>query len=409
MVQKIDFAPMEGITGFVFRNAFHQVFSGVDRYYTPFLSPGPDIGIPKRDRRDILPENNRGVPVVPQILTNRAEDFLKTAELLYDFGYREVNLNLGCPSGTVVAKKKGAGFLSEPALLKNFLDDVFYGASRMMPDLRISVKTRIGVNSPEEFPPLLAMFRQYPMSELIIHPRVRKEQYKGLVHMDVFAGAAKAFEGAHVSATGAACSTAVSGGAVSGSAATHGSAASDTILTYNGDIIDCVDILRIGTQFPVVTRVMCGRGLLRNPCLAEEFFSGMQAEPGTLSSKEIKAQSKLASASGVKSAAEPASAAGAKSAAEPASAAGTKSASEPAPAASSADGKREKIRRFHELLVEGYEKAYPENPGIITAKLKELWFYLGDSFPGTEREQKALKKAKTPEELIAAASRILGG
>ena len=378
---------MEGITGFVFRNAFHQVFSGVDRYYTPFLSPGPDIGIPKRDRRDILPENNRGVPVVPQILTNRAEDFLKTAELLYDFGYREVNLNLGCPSGTVVAKKKGAGFLSEPALLKNFLDDVFYGASRMMPDLRISVKTRIGVNSPEEFPPLLAMFRQYPMSELIIHPRVRKEQYKGLVHMDVFAdaakafegahvpaaGAAKAFEGAHVSAAGAACSMAVSGGAVSGGAATHGSASSDTILTYNGDIIDCVDILRIGTQFPVVTRVMCGRGLLRNPCLAEEFFSGMQAEPGTLSSKEIKAQS------------------------------------EPASAAGSADGKREKIRRFHELLVEGYEKAYPENPGIITAKLKELWFYLGDSFPGTEREQKALKKAKTPEELIAAASRILEG
>ena len=173
--------------------------------------------------------------------------------------------------------------------------------------------------------------------------------------MDVFAGAAKAFEGAHVSAAGEACSTAVS----------------STILTYNGDIIDCVDILRIGTQFPVVTRVMCGRGLLRNPCLAEEFFSGMQSEP--------------------------ASAAGAKGAAEPASAAG------------SADGKREKIRRFHELLVEGYEKAYPENPGIITAKLKELWFYLGDSFPGTEREQKALKKAKTPEELIAAASRILEG
>ena len=393
MIQKIDFAPMEGITGFVFRNAFHQVFSGVDRYYTPFLSPGPDIGIPKRDRRDILPENNRGVPVVPQILTNRAEDFLKTAELLYDFGYREVNLNLGCPSGTVVAKKKGAGFLSEPALLKNFLDDVFYGASRMMPDLRISVKTRIGVNSPEEFPPLLAMFRQYPMSELIIHPRVRKEQYKGLVHMDVFAGAAKAFEGAHVSAAGAGGSTAVpgkavsggtvsggavsgdavSGGAVSRDAATHGSAASGTILTYNGDIIDCVDILRIGIQFPVVTRVMCGRGLLRNPCLAEEFFSGVQAEPGPVSSKEIKAQS------------------------------------EPASAAGSADGKREKIRRFHELLAEGYEKAYPENPGIITAKLKELWFYLGDSFPGTEREQKALKKAKTPEELIAAASRILGG
>ena len=182
----------------------------------------------------------------------------------------------------------------------------------------------------------------------------------------------KAVSGGTVSG-GAVSGDAVSGGAVSRDAVTHGSAASDTILTYNGDIIDCVDILRIGTQFPVVTRVMCGRGLLRNPCLAEEFFSGVQAEPGPVSSKEIKAQS------------------------------------EPASAAGSADGKREKIRRFHELLAEGYEKAYPENPGIITAKLKELWFYLGDSFPGTEREQKALKKAKTPEELIAAASRILGG
>lgn len=343
MIQKIDFAPMEGITGFVFRNAFHQVFSGIGRYYTPFLSPGPDIGIPKRDRRDILPENNRGVPVVPQILTNRAEDFLKTAELLYDFGYREVNLNLGCPSGTVAAKKKGAGFLSEPALLKNFLDDIFYGASRLMPDLRISVKTRIGVNSPEEFPPLLALFRQYPLSELIIHPRVRKELYRGLVHMDVFADAAEAFEAA-------------AGGAM---------------LTYNGDIIDCADLLRIGTQFPVVTRAMCGRGLLRNPCLAEEYFAGMEAGPSPASPEQLSPE-------------------------------------QPSPAGGGSR-KREKIRRFHALLVEGYAKAYPENPGIITAKLKELWFYLGDSFPGTEREQKMLKKAKTPEELVSAASRILQG
>ena len=342
MIQKIDFAPMEGITGFVFRNAFHQVFSGVSRYYSPFLSPGPDVGIPKRDRRDILPENNRNVPLVPQILTNRAEDFLKTAELLYDFGYREVNLNLGCPSGTVVAKKKGAGFLSEPALLRNFLDDVFSGASRMMPDLRISVKTRIGVNSPEEFPPLLSLFLQYPFSELIIHPRVRKEQYKGLVHMDAFEAAAREYE------------------------------TMPTALTYNGDIIDTADILRVGSSFPAVTRVMCGRGLLRNPCLAEEFFSGMQAEP--------------------------ASAAGAKSAAEPAA---------PEYGGTLEEEKRQKIRRFHKLLVEGYEKAYPENPGIITAKLKELWYYLGDSFPGTDREQKALKKARTPEDLIRAAERIM--
>ena len=108
---KIYFAPMEGITGFVFRNAFHSVLGGVDKFYAPFVSPGPDIGIPKRQLRDISPENNRGIPLVPQILTARAYDFLKTAELLYSFGYREVNFNLGCPSGTV----PGSGADSEPS------------------------------------------------------------------------------------------------------------------------------------------------------------------------------------------------------------------------------------------------------------------------------------------------------
>ena len=370
MIQKIDFAPMEGITGFVFRNAFHQVFSGVSRYYSPFLSPGPDIGIPKRDRRDILPENNRDVPLVPQILTNRAEDFLKTAELLYDYGYREVNLNLGCPSGTVVAKKKGAGFLSEPALLRNFLDDVFYGASRMMPDLRISVKTRIGVNSPEEFPPLLRLFLQYPLSELIIHPRVRKEQYKGLVHMDAFAAAAREFEAKTAAAAGTA------GGCAAAPSAAAGSAVS-AALTYNGDIIDTVDILRVGSSFPVVTRVMCGRGLLRNPCLAEEYFAGIPSGAGGKTPGESGERPEASRASET-------------------------------PEAEN-ESKRRKIRRFHELLVAGYEEAYPENPGIITAKLKELWFYLGDSFPGTAREQKALKKARTPEKLIRAAEKVMEG
>ncbi len=381
MIQKIDFAPMEGITGFVFRNAFHQVFSGVDRYYTPFLSPGQDIGIPKRDRRDVLPENNRGVPVVPQILTNRAEDFLKTAELLYDFGYREVNLNLGCPSGTVVAKKKGAGFLSEPALLRNFLDEVFYSAPRLMPDLRISIKTRIGVNDPAEFPALLSLFLQYPLSELIIPPRVRKEQYKGLVHMDAFAEAARSFDAAHVPAADAACGLTDHSG---GTASADAPGSCGTQLTYNGDIIDCVDLLRIGTQFPVVTRAMCGRGLLRNPCLAEEYFAGMQTISGTQTVSGMQTVSGTQTVSGMQTVS------------------GTQTVS-----GMQTEGKREKIRRFHDLLVEGYRKAYPENPGIITAKLKELWFYLGDSFPGTEREQKALKKAKNPEELLPAAARIM--
>ncbi|MBQ1403069.1 MAG: hypothetical protein IIY90_07160, partial [Oscillospiraceae bacterium] len=136
-------------------------------------------------------------------------------------------------------------------------------------------------------------------------------------------------------------------------------------------------ILRVGGSFPVVTRVMCGRGLLRNPCLAEEYFADMP--PGT----------------------------GGKTPGEP----GKPPEDPPAPEAGEAENerKRRKIRRFHELLVAGYEAAYPENPGIITAKLKELWFYLGDSFPDTAREQKALKKARTPEELIRAAEKVMEG
>ena len=101
---------MEGITGYIYRSVHHEFFPGMEKYFTPFLSPGPKKALTDREIRDILPEHNRGMTVVPQILTNRSEDFTRTAHVLKDYGYQEVNLNLGCPSGTVTAKKKGAGF-----------------------------------------------------------------------------------------------------------------------------------------------------------------------------------------------------------------------------------------------------------------------------------------------------------
>ena len=232
---KICFAPMEGITGFVFRNAFHSVFGGVDKYYAPFVSPGPDIGIPKRQLRDISPENNRGIPLVPQILTARAYDFLKTAELLYSFGYREVNFNLGCPSGTVAAKGKGAGFLSDPDGLEAFFTEVF---REIPPDLKISVKTRIGRYAPDEFPELLKLFNSFPISELTVHPRILKEFYRGPVHRDVYAFAAQ-----HASMP----------------------------LVYNGDLLDTEDIGEIVRDYPGTDAVMIGRGLLQDPFLAERW------------------------------------------------------------------------------------------------------------------------------------------
>lgn len=114
------FAPLEGITTYPYRNLHHKYFGGVDKYFTPFLAPGPEQGMSVKEMRDVLPENNAEVPVVPQILTNRAGDFLLASKKLAEMGYREINLNLGCPSGTVTAKKKGSGFLLYPDDLDRF-------------------------------------------------------------------------------------------------------------------------------------------------------------------------------------------------------------------------------------------------------------------------------------------------
>lgn len=179
-------APMEGITGYVFRNAHHGVFPGADRYYTPFLSPGTGKALSTREKNDILPEHNRGIKLVPQILTNHAEAFLQTAACVGELGYSEVNLNLGCPSGTVTAKRKGAGFLADRDELDRFFETVFQERERRFPELKISVKTRLGVSEPEEFDALIPIFNRYPISELIIHPRVRVDFYKGIPRMDVF-------------------------------------------------------------------------------------------------------------------------------------------------------------------------------------------------------------------------------
>ncbi|MGP1349480.1 MAG: tRNA dihydrouridine synthase [Stomatobaculum sp.] len=318
MIREISLAPMEGITGYVFRNAFYQTFGGVTRFYSPFISPGRDgIGITKRDRKDVLPENNAGIPLIPQILTNRAEDFLFAAERMRDWGYQEVNLNLGCPSGTVAAKHKGAGFLSEREKLEEFFDRVF---ARWDPALKLSVKTRIGRQTPEEFPGLLEIYNRYPISELAIHPRVQKEFYRGEVHREVFASAVRRAK---------------------------------MPLCYNGDLLDTEDLLRFEKDFPSVKSVMIGRGLLKNPLLAERFFA--VREEG----KELKASSR-----------------------------------------------REKLILFHVRLLEGYGKSFQfENATLC--RMKEVWDYLGDSFPDCERAVRKLKKSRTLAEYCAAADGIL--
>lgn len=175
-------APLEGLTGWRWRQVQAELFGKADGYYTPFLSPNANYELQTKELREIDPENNCGLPVVPQILTNRAEYFVWAARECQSRGYGEVNLNLGCPSGTVTGKKKGAGLLREPEILRQLLDGIFDA----LPDMKISVKTRIGWDDPTQWPPLLEIFNDYPVSLLIVHPRVRVQFYKGTVQREAF-------------------------------------------------------------------------------------------------------------------------------------------------------------------------------------------------------------------------------
>ena len=208
------FAPLEGITGYCFRQAHHQYFPGLDAYFTPFVVATYTKKLKSREKRDVLPENNAGVPTIPQILTNHAEEFLFCARYLAEFGYPEINLNLGCPVGTVTAKGKGSGMLKNPEEMDRFLNAVCEGAEQItvtggdgrVQPIRISVKTRLGWEDPSEFEELLSVYERYPLSELIIHARTRQELYRGRPELEEFAkayhrengpaGSASAAEGA---------------------------------------------------------------------------------------------------------------------------------------------------------------------------------------------------------------------
>ena len=178
---QIYFAPLEGITDATFRSIHHKHFPGVDRYYMPFISPTIHRCFTHREAREVPPADSVGFVAVPQLLGKSPEDMAWAVEQCRSLGYQEVNINLGCPSGTVVAKGKGSGMLGNPEALDRFLDELF-----SLTDHRISVKTRIGLEQPEEFEKILQIYNRYPISELTVHPRVRKAFYKGRCNMDAF-------------------------------------------------------------------------------------------------------------------------------------------------------------------------------------------------------------------------------
>lgn len=229
--EKIKFymAPMEGLTGYIYRNAYQKYFHDIDRYFTPFIT---NKKLDFKAMKEIDPEHNRGMDVVPQILTNQAEDFISITKQLKQYGYHEVNLNLGCPSGTVVAKNRGAGFLAVLDQLDIFLDEIFTKC-----DCKISIKTRVGKDSPDEWEKILAIYEKYPLSELIVHPRIQKDFYKYTPRMEQYQYAVE-----------------------------H----SGHSLCFNGDIHSVEAYEKLLETFPSTEKVMLGRGILQNPGLVGE-------------------------------------------------------------------------------------------------------------------------------------------
>ena len=233
---RIDFAPMEGITGWPFRAVHARMFPSGLRYYTPFIAANGTFSLKTKEKKEIALENNIGVMLVPQILTNRADAFLWAAGKMAGFGYETVNLNLGCPSPTVVTHGKGAGFLQDPAKLDAFFEEIFEGA---VP--RISVKTRIGLEDVSEAKELIRIFNRYPIDELIVHPRLRKDFYGGKADRETFGLFYRD---------------------------------SRLPLIYNGDVRSKEDAAELAEHFPKLKGIMIGRGLAANPALAREIAGG---------------------------------------------------------------------------------------------------------------------------------------
>ncbi len=227
---QLSFAPLEGITNYAFRQSHAKWFGAADRYFIPFLVPNQTYKFTSREKKDIAPENNTGLCVVPQLLTNHAEQCVWAIEQLDALGYTEVNLNFGCPSGTVVVKRKGAGFLADLDALDRFLDTVCKAGA-------ISVKTRLGIEDAQEFAAILAIYNRYPLTEVVIHARVQKDLYQGAVDQAAFSQALST------------CKHPV---------------------CYNGDLFTAQDVTKFCAGFPDVDRIMLGRGWIANPDLGNQ-------------------------------------------------------------------------------------------------------------------------------------------
>ncbi len=238
---RLTVAPMEGLTGVVFRRLHHRWFGGVDAYGIPFVTPTQEPRFTDRQLRELAPEANAGIPVAPQILTRREEDFLWSARALMEMGYGEVNLNLGCPAGTVTARGRGSGFLRAPAELDIFLSHV----TRALPGLPLTVKTRLGWSEPWEFEDLARIYSRHPIRRLIVHPRLKTDAYRGLARWETLRAAMPLLA---------------------------------MPVGVNGDVATPADALALARAFPEAREIMIGRGVIADPAIFRKLRGGPAAK-----------------------------------------------------------------------------------------------------------------------------------
>jgi len=234
-------APLKGLTDAVFRKTYAEHFSGFDGLVAPFVAAVPADRLTEHHVRDLFPRAHGGIPVVPQILGNAAEDFIFLARHLYDRGYPEVNWNLGCPFRPVAKKKRGAGLLPFPEQVDEFLDKTL----RVLPG-RLSIKMRLGRNRPHEILRLLPILDRYPIEQITIHPRTGTQMYAGLPDLEAFQACLE--QSRHQ-------------------------------VVYNGDIFDLVGFQALAARFPGVHTWMIGRGALSNPFLPAIIKAGRDQIP----------------------------------------------------------------------------------------------------------------------------------
>ncbi len=229
----ISLAPFQGLTDKYFRTLFLESFGGVDRVYAPFVSGSGTERISKSKLSDLLMNERAISGTIPQIISNDSDEIVLFGKTLSDYGYRHINWNLGCPFRRIANKNKGCGLLPYPGKLEKILDNIF----DKQPSFELSIKTRLGYHQKDEIFEAIKLFNQYPLSELIIHPRIGKQLYKGVVNLEGF---------------------------------NQCKLLSDHSIVYNGDIYNKAAFEKLLVMFSDIEHWMMGRGLLINPFLAEQ-------------------------------------------------------------------------------------------------------------------------------------------